>query len=242
MKIIGKDALNINSIKRLVFDYDIVRVYKYDNIKSSNNNITNKLNDLNDIEQKNEILDVFLSGDSIDEIIKSININNKNYIRIKTRSGKMLDLRLENNLDNRLLLNKLISKYNIDRLNLLINCECSEYRIISNLNYRAYYILNTYNKNVGEYNAFVVSLLREDSELLSIVKTIIFKELISKGYDINSDTFSYLYNKNNKGYFNINNKVLVVDSKYQSIISEYMNEITREGNKAKKLQMKMEGF
>lgn len=244
MKIRGRNALNANIIRRLVFDFDEIRATSGVKAYPNNGTILNRIKELSDNEQRKEVLEMFLSGDTIHTLIPKIEYNGKWYIRVVMSSDRLLDLRLEDTIENKNLIRMITNKYKQDRYLKLLNEEYDYYLIRDTKSVRRYYVTQEKIKN-KIIKTFTVELLKEDECVYDLIKTIIDKELIDKGVDdiSNQEVFELCdYNWFVYVDYLIANKNLKISSKYNDIVKEYIGDLVRKNNEAKKLQMKMEGF
>lgn len=243
MKIRGKNALNANIIRRLVFDFDEIRATSGVKAYPNNGTILNRIKELSDDEQRKEVLEMFLSGDMIHTIIPMIKHNNKWYIRVEMSSGRLLDLRLKDTAENKNLIRTINNKYKQDRYLKLLSEEYDSYHLSDTKIARSYYVKRTINELEREERTFDIELLQEDESVYELIKAIIDKELINKGIDVNNDTLGF----SNTWYsiyddYKVGNKKLKVSGKYSEVVNDYINKLLKENVEAKKLQMKMEGF
>ena len=242
MKIRGKNALNANRIRRLVFDFEEIRATSEIKAHPNNGTILNRIKELNDDEQRKEVLEMFLNGDSIHTLIPLVEFKDKGYIRVEMNSDRLLDLRLKNTDENKKLIRMINNKYKQDRYSKLLNEEYDCYLIRDSKRARSYYstYTNVENRNV---KTFIIELLKEEECVYDLIKSIIDKELVSKNMDINIDTLRFLntwYNVYDT--YKVGNKILEVSGKYSELVNDYINKLLKENVEAKKLQMKMEGF
>ena len=243
MKIRGRNALNANIIRRLVFDFDEIRATSGVKAYPNNGTVLNRIKELSDDEQRKEVLEMFLSGDTIHTIIPMIKYNNKWYIRVEMNSGRLLDLRLKDTVENKNLIRTINNKYKQDRYLKLLSEEYDSYLLSDTKIARSYYVKRTINELEKEERTFDIELLQEDESVYELIKAIIDKELINKGIDINTDTLGF----SNTWYniyddYKVGNKKLEVSGKYSEVVNDYINKLLKENVEAKKLQMKMEGF
>ena len=243
MKIRGRNALNANIIRRLVFDFDEIRATSGVKAYPNNGTVLNRIKELSDDEQRKEVLEMFLSGDTIHTIIPMIKYNNKWYIRIEMSSDRLLDLRLKDTAENRNLIRTINNKYKQDRYLKLLSVEYDSYLLRDTKIARSYYVKRTINELEREERTFDIELLQEDESVYELIKAIIDKELINKGIDVNTDTLGF----SNTWYsiydnYKVGNKKLEVSSKYSEVVNDYIDKLLKENVEAKKLQMKMEGF
>ncbi len=242
MKIKGKNALNANIIKRLVFDFDEIRATSGVKAYPNNGTILNRIKELSDDEQRKEVLEMFLSGDTIHTIIPMIKYNDKWYIRVEMSSGRLLDLRLKDTIENKNLIRMINNKYKQDRYLKLLNGEYDSYYLYYSKTL-GYYEAHEIKESGNEQRIFVAKLFEEYKSAYELVKTIIDKELINKGIDVNADTLGFSHALNSIfSIYKVGNKTIGVFSEYNELVNDYINKLLKEQVEAKKLQMKMEGF
>lgn len=133
MIIINKECLNKNNYESIFMDlmgtkFEVKIIgNEYMLTNKSNEQFSEKLVNLNDLECVNEIVDYFLRNNTINEINNKEYINDYDwYTTIKSISNRLLALKLGNNETCKLVCNSILKKYYFDRYNYCFNNDISE--------------------------------------------------------------------------------------------------------------------